>query len=100
MAQVGLSLVLLVGAGLFARSLRNLGATDLGLARENLLLMDIRPATTLRHCGNSGRSSPKRSRVCQEYEARRWREMPSSATAAGMRTSGRHAPTSNQKKAE
>lgn len=43
MAQVGLSLVLLVGAGLFARSLRNLGATDLGLARENLLLMDIRP---------------------------------------------------------
>lgn len=41
MAQVGLSLVLLVGAGLFARSLRNLGTADLGLARENLLLMNI-----------------------------------------------------------
>lgn len=42
--QVGLSLVLLIGAGLFARSLRNLGAADLGISRENLLLMDIRPA--------------------------------------------------------
>ena len=32
--QMGLSMVLLVGAGLFARSLRNLGAADLGLARD------------------------------------------------------------------
>jgi predicted permease len=39
--QIGLSMVLLIGAGLFARSLRNLGAADLGLARENLLLMDV-----------------------------------------------------------
>ena len=42
--QIGLSMVLLVGAGLAARSLRNLGAADLGLARESLLLMDVRPA--------------------------------------------------------
>ena len=42
--QIGLSMVLLIGAGLFARSLRNLGTADLGLARENLLLMDVRPA--------------------------------------------------------
>ncbi len=41
--QIGLSMVLLIGAGLAARSLRNLGAADLGLARENLLLMDVRP---------------------------------------------------------
>jgi predicted permease len=40
--QVGLSTVLLIGAGLFARSLRNLGAADLGLERENLMLMDVR----------------------------------------------------------
>jgi predicted permease len=39
--QIGLSMVLLIGAGLFARSLQNLGAADLGLARENLLLMDV-----------------------------------------------------------
>ena len=42
--QIGLSMVLLIGAGLFARSLRNLGAADWGLARENLLLMDVGPA--------------------------------------------------------
>ena len=42
--QIGLSMVLLIGAGLFARSLRNLGAADLGLARENLLLMNVRAA--------------------------------------------------------
>ena len=39
--QIGLSMVLLLGAGLFTRSLRNLGVADLGLARENLLLMDV-----------------------------------------------------------
>ena len=43
-AQVALSLMLLIGAGLFARSLRNLGATDLGLARENLFLMTVDPS--------------------------------------------------------
>jgi predicted permease len=42
--QIALSMMLLVGAGLFARSLRNLGVADLGLARENLLLMRVQPA--------------------------------------------------------
>jgi predicted permease len=42
--QIALSMVLLIGAGLFAGSLRNLGSADLGLARENLLLMDVQPA--------------------------------------------------------
>jgi predicted permease len=43
-AQVALSLVLLIGAGLFVRSLRNLATTDLGLARENLVLMSVDPS--------------------------------------------------------
>src|SRR5262249_13709269 len=38
-AQVALSLVLLVGAGLFLRTLRNLAAEDLGFARDHLLLV-------------------------------------------------------------
>ena len=42
--QVALSLVLLIGAGLFVRSLKNLGSTDLGLARENLVLMTVDPS--------------------------------------------------------
>ncbi|HUJ23251.1 MAG TPA: ABC transporter permease [Bryobacteraceae bacterium] len=45
-AQIGLAVVLLVAAGLFARSLRNLGAADLGLVREKLVLMDVRAAGT------------------------------------------------------
>ena len=36
--------MLLVGAGLFVRSLRNLATTDLGLARENLVLMTVDPS--------------------------------------------------------
>jgi len=42
--QVALSLILLVGAGLFVRSLRNLATTDLGLARQNLVLMRVDPS--------------------------------------------------------
>jgi predicted permease len=42
-AQVALSLVLLVGAGMFARSLLNLQTEDLGFRGENLLLLDVDP---------------------------------------------------------
>jgi predicted permease len=42
--QVALSLALLIGAGLFVRTLRNLAATDLGLARQNLVLMTVDPS--------------------------------------------------------
>jgi predicted permease len=40
-AQVGLSLVLLVGAGLFVRTLQNLKNQDLGFNRHNILLVDL-----------------------------------------------------------
>ena len=42
--QMALSMVLLVGAGLFGQSLKNLGAVDLGLARENLMLIKVSPS--------------------------------------------------------
>jgi predicted permease len=41
--QVALSLVLLVGATMFARSLLNLQSEDLGFRGENLLLVDVDP---------------------------------------------------------
>ena len=40
-AQVALSLVLLIGAGLFVRTLEQLKGTDLGFNRENLMLFDL-----------------------------------------------------------
>ena len=41
--QVALSLVLLVGAGLFVRTLHNLHSVDLGFNRHNLLLFRVDP---------------------------------------------------------
>jgi predicted permease len=41
--QVALSLALLVGAGLFLRTLRNLENADLGFRRENVVVVDIDP---------------------------------------------------------
>jgi len=42
-AQVAMSLVLLIGAGLFVRSFQKLNAIDLGFSRENVLLMRLEP---------------------------------------------------------
>src|SRR5262245_44062586 len=42
-AQVAMSLTLLIGAGLFVRTLRNLTRIDLGFNRENLLLFSVNP---------------------------------------------------------
>ena len=41
--QVGISMVLLTGAGLFARSLMKLQSEDVGFDRNNMLLVDIDP---------------------------------------------------------
>jgi putative ABC transport system permease protein len=43
--QVGLSTVLLIGAGLFVRTLQNLQNVDLGFKTENVVMFGVRPAT-------------------------------------------------------
>jgi predicted permease len=43
-AQVAISLVLLVGAGLFLRTVRNLRHVDVGFTSEHLLLVPVNPA--------------------------------------------------------
>src|SRR5262249_40145473 len=40
-AQVALSLVLLIGAGLFVRTLRNLKGLDAGFNRDNVILFNV-----------------------------------------------------------
>jgi predicted permease len=40
-AQIAISLLLLIGAGLFIRTLANLRSVDLGYRRENLVVVDI-----------------------------------------------------------
>ena len=42
-AQVSISVLLLIGAGLFIRSLRNLQQVDVGFNSQNLLLFNIEP---------------------------------------------------------
>jgi predicted permease len=51
-SQVALSLVLLIVAGLFVRTLRNLKSTDLGVDRQHLLLIWAAP-------GQAGRRGPE-----------------------------------------
>ncbi len=69
--QVALSLLLLVGAGLFVRTLLNLQRVDPGFNTRNLLLFDIRPGLIgykdekLEQLYQAaGRSASKQCRAC------------------------------------
>ena len=87
--QIGLSIALLIGAGLFARSLGNLGAADLGFARENLLLMDVRPGgKTPQAWQQFWLEASRRMSGLPGYEAWRWLETPVSELVAGNRPCG------------
>ncbi len=74
-AQVALSLLLLVGAGLFARSFQKLLATDPGVRAGRLLAFSINPA--LHHY------SPERARSLFLGLQRSLEGLPGAATASG-----------------
>jgi predicted permease len=51
-AQVAVSLLLLIGAGLFIRSLQNLRKVDAGFTRENVLVLKLEPVGSDRNMGS------------------------------------------------
>jgi len=77
-AQAALSLALLVGAGLFIRTLRNLENVDLGFQRENVVIVDVN-APELGYSGH-------RLRTFYDRLLERTRRLPNvrSAGLAGM----------------
>ncbi len=62
-SQVALSLLLLVGAGLFVRTLRNLEMETLGFNQRHLLLFSLEP-------GSSGYDKPRTQSLYQELQRR------------------------------
>jgi predicted permease len=78
-AQAALAILLLVGAGLFVRSLRNVGALDLGLDVDHVLVAQISQ-------GSVGLSNAESRRLFSEF-ATRARELPgvsASAVSVGL----------------
>jgi predicted permease len=64
--QVALSLVLLIGAGLFTRTLHNLQTLEVGFNRENLLTFGLDPA---RNRYPSAQIGPLFQRLLERFEA-------------------------------
>ena len=73
-AQVALSAILLVGAGLFARTLGNLREIDTGFQRDRVLLVDVQPG----EMGYSG----QRLRIFYDTLLERARSHPGVAAAS------------------
>src|SRR6185369_4487474 len=62
-AQVALSLVLLIGAGLFLRTLGNMKSENLGIDRDHVLLVWTRPS-------QAGRQGPRLAALWNQVQAR------------------------------
>ncbi|HXI43714.1 MAG TPA: ABC transporter permease [Bryobacteraceae bacterium] len=100
-AQVALSLLLLEGAGLFVRTLRNLKAVDIGYDRENVLLLELVPLL-------NGYSNDQSTRFFEQV-IERVNQLPGVRSASigsmgllgpGLRIEGVHAEGENTPRAE
>jgi predicted permease len=76
--QVGLSCLLLIGAGLFTRTLRNLENVELGFRPDNVAMFNVRPATVY--------EPPRKLRVFREV-------VESMATVPGVAAAGANTTT-------
>jgi predicted lysophospholipase L1 biosynthesis ABC-type transport system permease subunit len=61
--QVALSMLLVVGAGLFVQTLMKLGRAPLGFRSHNLLLFSVEPSEA--RCSSNWRTSWRRFRECR-----------------------------------
>ena len=62
-AQIAISLVLLVGAGLFVRTVSKLHSIELGFARENILLFNV-------HAAEAGYAGPATNHLYEDLRQR------------------------------
>jgi predicted permease len=88
-AQVAVSLVLLIGAGLFIRTLHNLQNVSLGFNAENLLIFRIDP----RAKGyGAEQTAPLYQRICERLEAVPGVRSATISEFAALSGSGRNGP--------
>jgi predicted permease len=88
-AQVSVSLVLLIGAGLFIRTLHNLQNVSLGFNAENLLIFRIDP----RAKGyGAEQTAPLYQRICERVEAVPGVRSATISEFAALSGSGRNGP--------
>jgi predicted permease len=88
-AQVAVSLVLLIGAGLFIRTLHNLRNVSLGFNAENLLIFNLDP----RAKGySSDQMAPLYQRICERIEAIPGAHSATISEFAALSGSGRNGP--------
>ncbi|PYP63261.1 MAG: hypothetical protein DMD26_14905, partial [Gemmatimonadetes bacterium] len=77
-AQVGLSVVVLVAATLLARTMRNLGTEPLGFRRDKLILVWMQPSAT-----EAGRDTARVKQLWTNVQ-RRLSELPGVASASAL----------------
>ena len=94
--QVAISLVLLVGAGLFLRTLTNLRHVDVGFNPRNLLLFRINPQLNRydekridRALHAAARADLRRCRACARWRCRTRRCSPAASTRTSIFVRGR-----------
>ena len=78
-AQVALSTVLLVGAGLFARTLVNLSRAPLGFRADHVLLFELDPPRLF--------TAPLSADAREGWQLAQWRSAPEHIVALALRTS-------------
>ena len=88
--QVAISLVLLVGAGLFLRTLQNLRQVDVGFNPQNLLLFRVNPPLNRYDEKRDRDALPRDARAARAVPGVRGRRAVAAGAAVGQRQPHQH----------